>query len=88
MATPYYGWYDDYYYPGTGIYVYDSYRRPRTWNDDQRALLDQPAARGDDVRQRRTTSSTNWSGFNRRPASIDRRNDSGRRPAADAAQQR
>ena len=30
--TPHYGWYDDYYYPGSGIYVYDSYRRRHVWN--------------------------------------------------------
>ena len=28
LLRPCYGWYDDYYYPGTGVYVYDSYRRP------------------------------------------------------------
>ena len=33
-----YGWYDNYYYPGTGIYVYDSYRRPHVWNDRQRPI--------------------------------------------------
>ena len=27
-GSPYYGWYDNYYYPGTGYYVYDTYRRP------------------------------------------------------------
>ncbi len=40
----YYGWNDGYYYPGTGYYVYDTYRRPyrgnnvqqRYWNDRQR----------------------------------------------------
>ena len=41
-GSPYYGgyepfgWYDDFYYPGTGIYVYDSYRRPRLWSDRER----------------------------------------------------
>ena len=32
----YYGWYGDYYYPGTGAYVFDRYRRPFRWNDEQR----------------------------------------------------
>ena len=32
----YYGWYGDYYYPGTGYYVYDRYQRPYRWNDGQR----------------------------------------------------
>jgi hypothetical protein len=46
-GDPYYGgyspfgWYDDFYYPGTGVYVYDSYRRPRMWNDHERAYWEQ-----------------------------------------------
>lgn len=36
-SQPYYGWYDDYYYPGTGYYVYDSNRRPHRWDSRQRA---------------------------------------------------
>lgn len=32
----YYGWFGDFYYPGTGIYVYDRYRRPYRWTDQQR----------------------------------------------------
>ncbi len=35
-GSPYWGWNDGFYYPGTGIYVYDSYRRPYRWNDYQR----------------------------------------------------
>jgi len=35
-GDPWYGWYDNYYYPGYGIYVYDSYRRPHRWNDGHR----------------------------------------------------
>jgi len=35
-GDPYWGWYGDYYYPGTGIYVYDVHRRRSAWNDDQR----------------------------------------------------
>ena len=31
-----YGWYDGFYYPGSGYYVYDRYRRPIRWNDTQR----------------------------------------------------
>ena len=33
---PFWGWYGGYYYPGTGYYVYDSYRRPYRWTDAQR----------------------------------------------------
>jgi hypothetical protein len=35
-ADPYWGWYGDYYYPGTGYYVYDRYNRRHRWNDSQR----------------------------------------------------
>lgn len=35
FAPSYYGWYGDYYYPGTGGFVYDRYRRPVRWNADQ-----------------------------------------------------
>jgi hypothetical protein len=35
-ATPYWGWYDGYYYPGTGIYIYDQWRRPFRWSDRHR----------------------------------------------------
>lgn len=35
-GDPYWGWYGDYYYPGTGIYVYDTNHRRHRWNDDQR----------------------------------------------------
>src|SRR5436190_19255736 len=34
--APYYGWNDGFYYPGTGYYVYDQYRRPHRWSDEQR----------------------------------------------------
>ena len=34
--TPsYFGWYNNYYYPGTGVYVYDSNRRAYRWNAGQ-----------------------------------------------------
>ena len=58
-----FGWYDNYYYPGTGYYVYDSYRRPHVMTTTQRAYWTRrsPALR--------TSSTTrvrpNWSGFNR-----------------------
>src|ERR1041385_5255066 len=71
-----YGWDDDYYYSGTGIYLYDSYRRPHMWTDRQRSYWT--------TRQRTlsTTSGTrsdatamtspNWSRFDRRSTSYDR----------------
>ena len=72
-----YGWYDNYYYPGTGIYVYDSYRRPHMWNDRQRSYWS----------NHRTylchADTTNWSGFRTRStsASLNRTHDS--RPEPD-----
>ena len=34
-GNPYWGWNDGYYYPGSGYYVYDRYRRPVRWSSDQ-----------------------------------------------------
>ncbi|UAJ10169.1 hypothetical protein [Polymorphobacter megasporae] len=36
VGYPGYGFYNDYYYPGTGIYVFDRGGRRRAWNDDER----------------------------------------------------
>lgn len=60
----YFGWYGDYYYPGTGIYVYDQYRRPYRWNDTQRRYWEgrRNSYRGDrNVRN-------DWNGFERNRA--------------------
>ena len=35
-GDPYWGWYDDYYYPGTGVWVYTRDRHRHRWNDRQR----------------------------------------------------
>ena len=35
-ADPYWGWNGDFYYPGTGYYVYDRQNRRHRWNDSQR----------------------------------------------------
>jgi hypothetical protein len=66
----YYGWYDDYYYPGVGVYVYDVNHRRHTWSDRQRSYWTQ---RHDNVVRSSSVSTRpamreNWSGFNRRPA--------------------
>jgi hypothetical protein len=75
-----FGWYDNYYYPGTGIYVYDTYRRPTVWSSRQRSYWTS--------RQRvATTSGTkvvatttpNWSTFNRRETVRERQDRSERR---------
>ncbi len=34
--TPQYGWYNNYFYPGTGYYIYDRRGSRYGWNDDQR----------------------------------------------------
>ena len=34
-SSPYFGWYDGFYYPGTGYYVYDRDRRPHRWTARQ-----------------------------------------------------
>lgn len=69
-GDPYFGWYDGGYYPGSGIYVYDSYRRPHRWNDQQQRYW---RDRQQSVTTRAVSSSRqqpqfneNWSGFNRR----------------------
>jgi hypothetical protein len=77
-----FGWYDNYYYPGTGYYVYDSYRRPHVMTTTQRVYWTRrsPALRTSSTT--RTRVKPNWSGFNshattrsqRQQARQDRRN--------------
>src|SRR5690349_12322622 len=61
-----FGWYGDYYYPGSGIYVYDRYRTRHVWNDDQRRYW---SGRRDRWQHRSGTTTTgtgeNWGGFDR-----------------------
>ncbi|MEO7635483.1 MAG: hypothetical protein ABIS38_07545 [Sphingomicrobium sp.] len=63
-GSPYSGWYDNYYYPGSGYYVYDSYRRPIRWSDTQQRYWT-------DRRQRaqrsgvKVVNTPNWGGFTR-----------------------
>jgi len=63
-GSPYYGWYDDFYYPGAGIYVYDSNRHAHAWNDRQRSYW---TNRQHNVTTQSggQTSRENWSGFSR-----------------------
>ena len=57
----YYGWYGDYYYPGSGGFVYDRYRRPHRWNgSQQRYWQGRQRYRGND-----RPNGGNWGGFNR-----------------------
>lgn len=80
--APYWGWNDDFYYPGTGYYVYDVYRRPHRWTDAQRRYWNA-------LRERALSSSTggqqvvireNWDDFTRdrsavRPSRVNRNDD-------------
>ncbi|HVL77844.1 MAG TPA: hypothetical protein VM346_01000 [Sphingomicrobium sp.] len=64
-GASYWGWYDGFYYPGTGYYVYDRWRRPHVWNDLQRRYWSQ---RREHIRSRtgeRFEPRENWSGFTR-----------------------
>lgn len=72
-GSPYYGWYDDYYYPGTGYYVYDSYRRPYAMSTTQRTYWSKrsPALRTNSTTTR-TVVKPNWSSFDRQQAREDR----------------
>jgi hypothetical protein len=68
-GDPYFGWYDNYYYPGTGIYVYDTYRRPHRWSDSQQRYWSQRRNTVlSDSRTRNRNLTDNWSGFDRHSA--------------------
>jgi hypothetical protein len=67
---PYYGWYDNFYYPGTGYYVYDRYRNPYPWNDDQRRYWEgrrDHAMSSKDFRRMMEAQKQNWDGFSAGP---------------------
>lgn len=61
-----FGWYDNYYYPGTGYYVYDSYRRPHMWTDRQRSYWTSRQQVVKSTSRQSVAAKPNWSGFNRR----------------------
>jgi hypothetical protein len=82
-----YGWYDGFYYPGSGIYVYDSYRRRHAWNDTQRHYWQDRTSHWRDRRGNTNATTTvvtpreNWSGFDRsrtRSSDTTRSSDNGR----------
>ena len=67
-----FGWYGNYYYPGIGNYVYDSYRRRHARNTiaasywiDRRSTWHGPHRDEDDHWEARAA---NWSGFDRQTA--------------------
>ncbi|WP_088183036.1 peptidase [Sphingobium sp. Z007] len=63
------GWYDNYYYPGSGYYIYDRGGRRHRWNDGQRRYWEsRRAERGNDGRWRgrdRDGRDGNWDGRDR-----------------------
>ena len=64
------GWYDNFYYPGTGYYVYDSYRRPHRWTDAQRRYWESRRSRGLTVeafRKAIEAKQQNWTEFEAGP---------------------
>jgi hypothetical protein len=61
-GAPYYGWYNGFYYPGIGIYIYDRHGKRHRWNDHHRRHWE-GRRRGNHPGQ------GNWSGYHRRPGS-------------------
>jgi hypothetical protein len=64
-TSPYYGWYDNYYYPGTGYYVYERSGKRHRWSDRQRRHWQ--SRHGDRNRH------DNWSGYHGRHDRSDHR---------------
>lgn len=58
FAYSYFGWYQDYYYPGIGVHVFDRYGNRHRWSDRHRRYWE---GRGHRYRDRRE----NWDGFTR-----------------------
>jgi hypothetical protein len=73
-SPSYFGWYNGFYYPGTGIYVYDQYRRPHRWNDSHRRYWSerQRTFRGYDNRAERRELRDNWRDFRTERRTDDR----------------
>jgi len=69
FGSPYWGWYGDYYYPGTGYYVYDRDRRPYRWNSGQRSYWE---GRRRNWRGDRGTFRPNWGDYDRRGGGVGR----------------
>jgi len=69
-APSYYGWYDGYYYPGTGYYVYDQNRQPHRWSREMQQYWGQRAR--DYFRTQKGTTTTaavttqQWGDFHNR----------------------
>lgn len=67
---PYWGWNDSFYYPGSGYYVYDRYRRPFRWTDAQRRYWLERRQQAVQTSRDRVIVRENWSGFRRDRAGV------------------
>ena len=63
-SSPYWGWNNGYYYPGSGYYVYDSYRRPFRWSSSQQRYWTVQRSRALSS-GRNVVIRENWTDFNR-----------------------
>lgn len=59
-----FGWYGNYYYPGTGVFIYDSYHHAHHWNGDQSHYWTTRRSNWEG-RTGTTWHHDNWSGFHR-----------------------
>ncbi len=59
----YWGWNDGFYYPGTGYYVYDRYRRAASLDRCAAPLLERPRRERSAQRADSAEIATNWSDF-------------------------
>src|SRR6476620_2666728 len=65
-GSPYSGWYGDFYYPGTGYYVYDHHHHQHRWSDSQRQYWENRRQQGTAHGTNSTApTSPDWRGFNR-----------------------
>lgn len=56
-GDPYWGWYDNYYYPGTGYYIYDRGGKRHRWSDNHRRYWE--------GRRGGRSARENWDGYRR-----------------------
>jgi hypothetical protein len=61
-ASDPFGWYGDYYYPGTGIFVFDRDRHRHRWDGDQQRYWSSRRTQWES-RSGHHWSGDNWSGF-------------------------
>ena len=59
-----FGWYGDYYYPGAGVFVFDSSHHRHRWDRDQQRYWTSRRTQWES-HSGRHWSGHNWSGFNR-----------------------